>query len=564
MGNAYAPHVNTRQTPQDQPLAGQVPNSAGGFTFALDDWSRLRRFLILGSEGGTYYATERDLTIKNSDCVKRCIATDGVRTVKMIEQVSQEGAAPKNDPAVFALAMCAGLGNPETKSAAYAALQSVCRIGTHLFQFAECVEKFRGWGKGLQHAVANWYRSKPSGVLAYQAVKYQQRNGWSHNDLLRLSHAKPLHNVAIPALNETLSQATVFSWIKHGLQGTLLEPPQANIIWAFEKAKTAKTVQEIVPLIENYKLPKECVPSQFYNEPAVWDALLPHMGTTALLRNLGKLSSVGLLTPLSAAANTVMGRLTDSERLRKDRVHPIHILTAMKVYEQGHPMERGPDGRFRAIKYRWNPMPQVVDACDRGFYAAFRAVLPTGKRWLLALDCSGSMGQGQVGGSPLTPREAAGAMALVTANVEASYHAIVFSGRGFVLRTNRYALGHSQPPGVESFPMSPRQRLTDVTHALGAMPFGPTDCALPMLYALENKFPVDVFVVYTDNETWHGDIHPVQALAKYRQTMGIPAKLIVVGMTATEFTIADPNDAGSMDVVGFDATAPAVMADFAR
>ena len=46
--------------------------------------------------------------------------------------------------------------------------------------------------------------------------------------------------------------------------------------------------------------------------------------------------------------------------------------------------------------------------------------------------------------------------------------------------------------------------------------------------------------------------------------MGRAAKLVVVGMTATGFTIADPNDAGMLDVVGFDAGAPQVMADFVR
>ena len=30
----------------------------GGFAWAVDDWTRLRRFLILGSEGGSYYAGE--------------------------------------------------------------------------------------------------------------------------------------------------------------------------------------------------------------------------------------------------------------------------------------------------------------------------------------------------------------------------------------------------------------------------------------------------------------------------------------------------------------------------
>jgi 60 kDa SS-A/Ro ribonucleoprotein len=45
---------------------------------------------------------------------------------------------------------------------------------------------------------------------------------------------------------------------------------------------------------------------------------------------------------------------------------------------------------------------------------------------------------------------------------------------------------------------------------------------------------------------------------------GIPAKLIVAGMASTGFSIADPDDGGMLDVVGFDSAAPAVMADFAR
>lgn len=75
---------------------------------------------------------------------------------------------------------------------------------------------------------------------------------------------------------------------------------------------------------------------------------------------------------------------------------------------------------------------------------------------------------------------------------------------------------------------------------------------------------VETFVTYTDNETWAGHVKPVQALDQYRQRTGIAAKLIVVGMTATGFTIADPGDPGMLDVVGFDASAPGVMSEFAR
>jgi 60 kDa SS-A/Ro ribonucleoprotein len=54
----------------------------------------------------------------------------------------------------------------------------------------------------------------------------------------------------------------------------------------------------------------------------------------------------------------------------------------------------------------------------------------------------------------------------------------------------------------------------------------------------------------------------VQALREYRQRTGIPARLTVVGMVSNGFTIADPNDGGMLDVVGFDSAAPALISDF--
>ncbi len=112
--------------------------------------------------------------------------------------------------------------------------------------------------------------------------------------------------------------------------------------------------------------------------------------------------------------------------------------------------------------------------------------------------------------------------------------------------------------------ISPRQRLDQICNYVQTLPMGGTDCALPMLNAAANRIPVDIFEIYTDCETWAGAIHPTQALKQYRQKMGIPAKLVVVGMTATNFTIADPQDQGSLDVVGFDTAAPNLISDFAR
>ncbi len=525
--------MNKKKTPQDQPIPGSamVPNSAGGYTFAVDDWTRLARFLVLGSEGGSFYATEKALSLDNADAVKRCIAADGSRVVREIVAVSDAGRAPKNDPALFALAMCAALGDEDTRRMALASLPSVARIGTHLFHFAAYVDGMRGWGRGLRQAVGHWYAQMPADKLAYQAVKYGQRDGWSHRDLLRLSHPKP----------ETEQHFALYHWLTQGWEGVGEAPhpdPALRLVWAAERAKTAGSAAEVAALIRDYRLPREAVPTEWLKEPIVWEALLEEMPMTALIRNLATLTRVGLLSLGSDAARKVIGEVTNPDRLRKARVHPIAVLAALKTYAQGHG-ERGSS--------TWTPVQSVVDALDAAFYASFENVTPTGKRWLLALDVSGSMTGGQVAGVPgLTPRVASAAMALITAGTEAQHRFMAFSTTFMPLA------------------VSPRQRLDDVLKMVDNLPFSGTDCALPMVWALKNKVKTDVFVVYTDSETWAGGIQPVQALRQYRDQMGIPAKLIVCGMVSSNFTIADPNDRGMIDIVGFDTASPEVMNGFVR
>jgi hypothetical protein len=80
--------------------------------------------------------------------------------------------------------------------------------------------------------------------------------------------------------------------------------------------------------------------------------------------------------------------------------------------------------------------------------------------------------------------------------------------------------------------LTPRQRLEDTVKAVSDLPFGGTDCALPMVYAQAKAKEIDTFVIYTDSETWAGDVHPAEALEDYRWASGIPARLVVVGMVS--------------------------------
>lgn len=90
----YAEHTSIRRTPQaERSDPREVKNSAGAFSFELDRWGRLDRWLILGAEGGSYYATERELTKSNAKTIQECLDVDGVRTVARILEISEAPCA---------------------------------------------------------------------------------------------------------------------------------------------------------------------------------------------------------------------------------------------------------------------------------------------------------------------------------------------------------------------------------------------------------------------------------------------------------------------------------------
>lgn len=540
MKNAYT-NFGTKRTPQGQPIPGkaQVENNAGGYVFETGIWGQLERFLILGSEGGTYYVGEAKLTDENGRVIMTCAKEDGARTVDTIVDVSERGRAVSNDPALFALAICASADDLETRKYALANLRRVARIFTHLAHFLTYVQNFRGWGRALREAVSDWYNFKPAGKLAYQMVKYRQRDGWTQGDVLKKAHPNPPtadHDFLYGwALGKRDASTIVESIINIKDSGHPLE-----LVGAYELAKDCENVDEILPIIQNHGLTREMIPTQFMKDARIWEALFNDgkMPMHALIRNLGNMTKCGFIDEAKFTDRAIAEAITDQERIRKSRLHPLAILTAMKVYESGGNLGWGAG--------EWTPSQKVVNALDEAFYLSFENVEPSGQRILLACDVSGSMSIQISGSDWITCAEAVGALALITASTEPN--SII---RGF---SHQFV----------NLGIDPRQRLTDVVRKMRHMNFGRTDCALPMLWALENEVELDSFVILTDNETWAGNIHPVQALNEYRAKINPDAKLVVVGMASTGFTIADPADPNSLDVVGFDTSTPSAISEFIR
>jgi len=529
----YSKTLNIGSTPQNEKILGanQQKNNAGGYSFVITKEQRLERFLILGSEGGTYYVGERDLTKQNYSCILDCIRDDARRTVDTIVEISNDGRAPKNSPAVFALSVVAANTKGADKTYALSRMPEVCRTSTDFFGFLESYKTLGGnFSSAIKRAIKNWYKSKSLDSVAYQMVKYRQRDGWTHLDALRIGHVKP----DSPAENSLYAFAKSMSKDNIELNSKLLP----KVVNGYLMAKDATSAKDVVNLITDYNLPREAIPTNYLNDVMVWEALLQNMPATAMIRSLGKMASMGMFKPLSANTKLVMEKLGDSDWLKKSRIHPITILNALKIYSMGYGI-RG--------DLSWNANTQITDALDNAFYATFDNVPTTGKNIMYAVDISGSMGWGTVAGyEALTARDVSAAMSLILASKEVNY--II---KGF---------GHE----FVNLKISPNMSLDSVLRKMSGLAFGGTDCSLPMVWAHKNKIDVDSFVVITDNETWAGRIHPSEALIKYRKDFNPNAKLAVLATAATPFSIADPNDAGMMDFVGFDSAVPNILGEFIK
>ena len=554
--NKHNPQIPTQQEPLDE---RQVRNAAGGYVYEISEWDALMRFLVLGTQGGSIYESEKDLTKQNLDNVIKAIASDGVRVVEMVQDVSVRGKARKNDMALFTLALCMKHGDPDTKKAVERVYKDVARTGTHHLMFCNFIENMpgRGWGRAVKRIVAGWYENRDDEALAYQVVKYRNREGFSHQKALHRCHGgenTPLfrwiagrdngvrevkRGLGAAEVVTHYEQATPLTESEYGIPISVYPKFLIGFIQAQELADAeddGKNAKRICSLIDDYDLTHEMVPNQFLKSPDVWVALLEKMPITATLRNLGRMTSLGLMDPFSENTQKVLDKFTPKS-VKKARLHPLTILIGLKTYESG----KGVKGSLT-----WTPNQQILSHLNDVFYWGFETIEPTGKNIMLALDTSGSMFGGWYHSQSPFPQcpnlqcgEIAAVMAMATARVEQNYVVCVFDDKFSQLN------------------ITDKTDLPMVMRTISNLPHGKTDCALPMLGALERNWnAVDGFAVYTDNETWYGTIHPKQALEQYRDKTGRDARLVSVSMLANDTTIADGSVPWMIDFVGMSTDTP--------
>jgi 60 kDa SS-A/Ro ribonucleoprotein len=546
---SYAQHVTV--TPQSQPIPGRelemVANNAGGYGFVLDDWERLMRWLVIGSEGGTYYVGEQKLTAENAAAAIRCIKTDGPRAVEMARDVNVRNRAPKTDQQLFVLALAMKHGDAATKAAVAAAVPQMVRIGTHLLHLVGMLDGLGGWNRSKRRIIANWFVERGADSVAFQMLKYQNRDSWCMRDVLRLTHPKApseAHDAAFAWATGKLSESNARSL------PAVLQDHQNMLVMS--GTPTERALWGIA-----HNLPREALPTEAVNTPEVQRALLPHMPIHALIRNLGNLTASGVLAD-NDAAETVAGKIVDKDALRKSRVHPFAILLASLVYRTG----KGVKG-----SKTWLPVPAVLAALEDAYDLAFDNVTPTGKRMLIGIDISGSMTSDCMG-TPVQASVAAAAMAITLGRMEPNAIVVQFD------------------TAVQAIvPVTKRTSILSLQNTAS----GGTDVGSPILWALGERVqaaysrtwgggfahvgnqarqleprrqPLDAIVILTDNETWSGNAHACELLARYRREINQQTRLVCCAMTASHANIVDPQDPLQFGTAGLDANLPSLVADF--
>ena len=231
--------------------------------------------------------------------------------------------------------------------------------------------------------MAGWYTALAPEALAYQATKYVQRNGWSHRDALRLAHPK----AADPLRNALYAYLVGKSELPEGA----VEAP-----WAYLHA-VQRVNDPATPLSRGVRADHRA-PAAARSAAHRTAATGAGVGGAARADaddgddpQPGHPHARGRARPRSAWTHTVAERLRDQDWLHKARIHPVQVLAALKTYACGH----GARGQ-----HSWTPEQRIVDALDAAFYLTFDNVQPTGKRLLLAVDVSGSMGGGASAACP--------------------------------------------------------------------------------------------------------------------------------------------------------------------
>uniref|UniRef100_A0AAR2IS49 TROVE domain-containing protein n=1 Tax=Pygocentrus nattereri TaxID=42514 RepID=A0AAR2IS49_PYGNA len=485
---------------QDQSPAR--PEDAGG-PWAVTESLRLRRFLCYGSESATYSTRERALGPENALALMELVqAGRGQEVVEEVKRLSLEGKTVRPNPALFALAVCTQYSDAPAKQAAFRALQELCKAPGQLFTFIQYKKELKD---GLRCGM--WGRGLRRAVSDW--YNGQDALSLAHT-VTRCKHRAGWSHQDLFRLShmkpandsiELISKYVTKGW--KVVQETYAEKESSEeLLKVFAYLEAVEKAKHSTDEQEVVHLIEE---HRLEREQILTNHLKSKEVWKALLKEMPVAALMRHLGKMTADKVLVPGSpevAAVCERIQDDQA-----LTKAKT----HPFsilvasENYKRGHGKRGKRKWEPSRDIVHALDSAFCKSLSVI----------------------------------------ARSEPEAEVLIFSEGAMV-------------PCVISDDTS----LIQVTAQLVQVLSAGTDCALPIEWASENDKTVDVFIIFTSNETQFGSTNPAEVLRTYREKTGVFSKLIVCGMATNGLSVADPDDRGMLDICGFDSRAVDIIRNF--
>uniref|UniRef100_A0A1E1XE40 Putative 60 kd ribonucleoprotein ssa/ro n=1 Tax=Amblyomma aureolatum TaxID=187763 RepID=A0A1E1XE40_9ACAR len=528
---------------------------------------KVRRFLRTGMEDGRYQAGGvAGANAKFSRASARTVheLLEEHRGPEVVKELLHATACDGDslhravcpEAVAYVLALCAASDHRGTKKAAYSAFPQVCRCPAQLFavtRYLEEVSEGTGWGRAHRRAVSRWYtagevENGEGGArrLAAQTTRVVRRHRWTHADLLRLAHVRP------PAHRPGV--AVVLRYLARGLPAAakMVEEQEAEkgggaeeearetlaYLKAVHEVRHTQDEQLAARLVEEHQLALQHVPSHLLRSKEVWLSLVRQLPLAELVAHVPQLSRASMLSrgPL---VGLLRERLQSAGEQSPPPLGPLETYALKRHLEASRPKQH----------HRPASSQQLDDVIAALHEHSFKAVLATGKRFLVAVDVRGPMAHGRVRGlDGVTPAEASALLLQALVRTGDAVTAVAFGARGLV-----------------QLEVDARMSLADISRRMRETPMGPVDLSLPLRWAQRQERPFDLFLVCTDSQVQSFAVHPAEALQEYREVCSLPdTRLAVCAMCSRGFSLTPYGEMGMLDVAGCDGHTLQLLQDFAN
>ncbi|XP_011299477.1 60 kDa SS-A/Ro ribonucleoprotein [Fopius arisanus] len=534
--------------------------------------NRFTRYLYVGKEYPVYHSGSwsavTNIALEKLPSLEELASSPETELLPLekIKSALSLGLIQQPETFIFALAASARQQKSEKlRRGAYEYVSQHCKNPEHFLLFICFASRLskqqliprHGYGHGWRSAVNDWYLSQGSKDLANSVTRYKSRHGWTHKDIIKLSH--------LSTKGSPPDVQAVLKYIVLGLEKTKLEfsneSKTQEVLEFIERVEDFRQCDDPVraaALIRTHHYTLEHVNPGLMKSPDVWEALIDTMDFPLIVLNLQRIHNAGLLTAGSQLTDKIITAFLNKDQVLKSKIRPSELLLAAKNYEnpEGVPMPvKRRIGRKNKLKHKRisRPDKKVIEAIYSALNTSFSNVEGTGLKYLITVSTGGwrkSCQVGQIEGNIPWVVEAACILALGLLRAEEKVTVSTFTGT----------------EGLNARPVHIEKSATfqETVERMKARSTGPPNLGKPMLWAAHHRRKYDVFVNVVDKMREKYDFTG-RAMDLYKKKMNLPGTRLVnwvVGSTSTYMEGRNVSDV--LTVCGFDVHIPRIIEAFAR